>query len=234
MKKFIPLAVFSIAMGFLEATVVVYLRELYYPTGFGFPLNTFIPARILNIELVREITTIVMLICVGILSGGRFIWKLCYFLFSFGVWDIFYYVGLKVFINWPESLFSWDLLFLIPVAWVGPVIAPVICSATMIFLAMVVIYCEEKLSMKLNWSLIEWSLVLVGSFLIYLTFTWDFTTMIIEKGFICKFLSLGSDAEFAKVVSSYVPTKFLWPMFVLGEVLILLSLFLVCIKSKRL
>ena len=32
------LTVFAIAMGFLETTVVVYLREILYPNGFSFPL----------------------------------------------------------------------------------------------------------------------------------------------------------------------------------------------------
>lgn len=144
MKKFVSLTAFSIAMGILEAIVVVYLRELYYSNGFSFPLNSDIPPKILVVEIVREATTIVMLLCVGILAGENIITKICYFLFCFGVWDIFYYVGLKIFLNWPESLFSWDLLFLIPVSWVGPVIAPIICSLVMIFIGVSIIYVKEK------------------------------------------------------------------------------------------
>jgi hypothetical protein len=37
-KTIIWLAVFSMAMGYLESAVVVYLRKLYYPDGFKFPL----------------------------------------------------------------------------------------------------------------------------------------------------------------------------------------------------
>lgn len=45
--------IFSIAMGFLEAAVVVYLRQLYYPVGFTFPLQSkALPA--LKIEFLRE------------------------------------------------------------------------------------------------------------------------------------------------------------------------------------
>ncbi|RLD10457.1 hypothetical protein DRI50_11065, partial [candidate division KSB1 bacterium] len=45
--------IFSVAMAFWEASVVIYLRELYYPNGFVFPLR-IMPANIYNIELVRE------------------------------------------------------------------------------------------------------------------------------------------------------------------------------------
>lgn len=49
--------IFSIAMGFLEAAVVVYLRQLYYPAGFTFPLQSMaLPA--LKIEFLRELATI--------------------------------------------------------------------------------------------------------------------------------------------------------------------------------
>ena len=38
LNKVLALTLFSIAMGLLEAVVVMYLRELYYPAGFAFPL----------------------------------------------------------------------------------------------------------------------------------------------------------------------------------------------------
>lgn len=39
LKKIVWLILFSIAMGYLESAVVVYLREIYYPNGFVFPLT---------------------------------------------------------------------------------------------------------------------------------------------------------------------------------------------------
>ena len=48
-------------MGLLEAVVVVYLRELYYPAGFAFPLASM-SKRIYITELLREVATIVMLV----------------------------------------------------------------------------------------------------------------------------------------------------------------------------
>ena len=39
----------------------------------------------------------------------------------FGVWDIVYYLELRGAIGWPESLGTWDVLFLVPAPWLGPV-----------------------------------------------------------------------------------------------------------------
>ena len=58
--------------------------------------------------------------------------RLAYALVAFGVWDIFYYVWLKVLTGWPHSLLDWDVLFLIPLPWWGPVLAPVLISLLMI------------------------------------------------------------------------------------------------------
>jgi len=233
MKKFIPITIFGIAMGFLEAAVVVYLRKIYYPAGFSFPLNPYIQKNILLIEWLREICTIVMLACVGIVSAENFIKRLCYVLFAFGIWDIFYYVGLKIFLNWPQSFLTWDLLFLIPVPWVGPVLAPVICSITMIFLAVSVIFVDEKYGVLLKGKFFDWFLVILGSFIIYATFTIDFTKLIINGGFITKFSTLATDPEFAKVVSLYKPEKFLWFPFVIGELFILISFFKVLYENRE-
>jgi hypothetical protein len=233
MKKFIPITIFAIAMGFLEAAVVVYARQIYYPHGFSFPLNPNIEKNILLMEWLREICTIVMLACIGILSAENFIKRLCYFLSAFGIWDIFYYIGLKIFLNWPESLLTWDILFLIPVPWVGPVLAPVICSLTMIFLAINIIFIDEKYKVLLKGKFVDWLLVILGSFIIYSTFTIDFTKLIITGGFITKFSTLTTNPEFAKAVSLYKPEKFLWFLFVIGELLILISFFKTLYENRK-
>jgi hypothetical protein len=136
--RFLWIAVFAIAMGFLEAIVVVYLRELYYPDGFEFPLR-LMSADLVRAEWIREIATLVMLAGIGIIAGRNGLQRLFYALFAFGVWDIFYYVALKLLLGWPASLLTWDLLFLIPVSWLGPVLAPAINSLTMILMAMLFI-----------------------------------------------------------------------------------------------
>jgi len=229
-RLFITISVFAIAMGFLEAIVVVYLRQIYYPMGFDFPLTILSPSMY-SIELLREAVTLIMLVIIGIIAGKNNLQKFSYFIFCFGVWDIFYYVGLKTLIDWPTSLLTWDVLFLIPVPWVGPVLAPVICSLTMIFLAMCIVYPQEKgyiISLKFK----EWSLILIGSFIILYTFTWDYINLIIEGGFLGNSWSLRTDERFNQIISEFIPTCYNWIIFTTGEILILLAIVLIIANVK--
>jgi hypothetical protein len=73
-----------------------------------------------------------MLFAVGWLAGRDWRTRLSYSLIAFGVWDIFYYLFLAVIVGWPKSLLDWDVLFLIPLPWWGPVIAPAIIALLMI------------------------------------------------------------------------------------------------------
>ncbi|MBI5343194.1 MAG: hypothetical protein HZB63_07820 [Deltaproteobacteria bacterium] len=118
-EKVVFLVVFAAAMAFVEAAVVVYLRDLL---GGGplFPMKDLSP-KLLAVEIVREGATVVMLLCAASLSfrgGAR---RMGAFLLAFAVWDVFYYVWLRVAIGWPSGLSDWDILFLIPLPWVGPV-----------------------------------------------------------------------------------------------------------------
>ena len=112
-RIFVLLGIFSLAMGILEAIVVVYLRAIYYPQGFEFPLSSISP-QMLYVEFLREIATIIMLVTLAAIAGKNSLQKLSYFLYSFAIWDISYYVWLKRLLNWPPSFLTWDLLFLIP------------------------------------------------------------------------------------------------------------------------
>ncbi len=138
-KTIIWITVFSIAMAYMESAIVVYLRALYYPEGFAFPLK-IIGKDIIITEFFREIATVIMIIGAGIMAGRKNIEKFAFFIYSFAVWDIFYYVFLKVLLNWPASFLTDDILFLIPSPWVGPVIAPIINSLTMILLGGCIVY----------------------------------------------------------------------------------------------
>jgi hypothetical protein len=129
-RRAVWLSAFAIAMGLLEAVVVVYLRELLYPQGFAFPLVP-IPARIAVAEIVREAMTIVMLVAVAALAGRDAIDRFFVFAFLFGVWDLAYYGGLYGALGWPPSLLTWDVLFLIPVPWTGPVLYPAVVSTAL-------------------------------------------------------------------------------------------------------
>jgi hypothetical protein len=125
MKRVAWLSTYAVAMGLLEAAVVVYLRALYYPEGFRFPL-VMMPERMAIIEVLREVTTILMLAAVAALTGKDAHDRFFVFGFLFGAWDLVYYLGLFLFLGWPGSLATWDILFLIPVPWVSPVLFPVL------------------------------------------------------------------------------------------------------------
>jgi hypothetical protein len=130
-RRIVWLIIFAAAMAYVESAVVVYLRTIYYPQGFGFPLVPMPPGMV-AIEMGRELATLVMLLGLAMLAGADRWDRILVFCVGFGVWDIAYYVWLWVFLRWPPSLFTWDVLFLIPVPWIGPVVAPVIVSAVLV------------------------------------------------------------------------------------------------------
>ena len=116
-------ALFGISFGIVEGSVVVYLRGLHYPGGFTFPLVP-LEAQHLQVEVAREAATIVMLVTFA-LGAVRGRWeRFAVFMIAFGVWDLVYYLWLWLVLEWPGSVLDWDVLFLIPMPWIGPVAAP--------------------------------------------------------------------------------------------------------------
>jgi len=230
---FLWLIVFGIAMGLLEAIVVVYIRQIYYPTGFEFPLKIF-EIKFYYVEILREIATIVMLVSIGVLTGKNLLQKFCYFLFSFAVWDIFYYIGLKLILDWPSSFLTWDILFLIPVTWVGPVLAPVISSLVFIVFSVTIVRLLEKNIIK-NLSLVHWTLFLSGVLIVLIVYIWDYSKIIIDGGYISRLGKLATDKQFISEITSYIPISFKWFLFILGEFLILLPSVIISLKrySKK-
>lgn len=178
MRKFIPLTIFSIAFAMVEAAVVIHLRNLYYPGGFEFPINP-IPSDILFIEVLREASTLVILASVAVASGtGRF-YRFSYFIYTFGLWDIFYYVWLKVLIDWPASFLTPDILFLIPVVWWSPALAPMIVALSLCGAALYVVYkMDGGFSPKIRLADFVW--IVSGAAVIFYTFMAD--AAIIEAG----------------------------------------------------
>ena len=130
----LTVVVYAVAMAYLESAVVVYLqRAIAINPDRLFPLSgPEIAGNLAVIEVGREFATIVMLATVGCLAGRRWIDRLAWTAVAFGVWDIFYYFWLWVFIGWPHSPLTWDVLFLIPVPWAGPVWAPIAVSAALV------------------------------------------------------------------------------------------------------
>lgn len=169
-RRLFWLVVWGIAFAYIEASVVVYLRKIYYPAGFSFPAVLIDPG-IARVELVREIITLIFMWAVAELTYRSFQCRLAVFMLLFGIWDIFYYVFLKMILNWPGGLNDWDILFLVPLPWVGPVWAPVLVSMGMIWAGIIIINRHEQgrpLDLPWRFMLFEVAagLVIILSFLI--------------------------------------------------------------------
>jgi hypothetical protein len=190
-RTVLGLFLFGIAFGYLEAAVVTYLRELHEPARQRFhpgrsraelfPLATLdqlretgeVQTQTLAVEVGREAATIIMLAAVALaVSRNAGEWAAA-FVVSFGVWDITFYLFLKLLLGWPASLFTWDILFLIPVPWVGPVLAPVLVSLVMIA-AGVWHLREQARGRPTRIAVGEWSAILAGAVVIVISFAMDY------------------------------------------------------------
>jgi len=220
-QKLLIITAFAIAMGFLEAAVVVYMREILYPGGFSFPLSP-IPVGLALTELFREVATLVMLVSIGILAARKFSTGLAWFIYSFAIWDIFYYVFLTVILDWPESLMAWDVLFLIPTTWTGPVLTPILISLTMILFAGLILYRDER-GMESRIPGKIWAGLIAGSLVLILSWILDYSRHMLAHFSVGGMLEL-KNPEVLRVATLYEPGHFPWWLFGLGEVLILASM----------
>ncbi|MFH1787699.1 MAG: hypothetical protein ABH811_02835 [archaeon] len=229
-SKISIVTIFAIAMGFLEAVVVIYLRKLYYPNGFNFPLKGFIDPSILSIEWVREFATIVMLITVAMLASKKLYERFAYFIYAFAIWDIFYYLFLKLTLNWPASFFTWDILFLIPWPWVGPVLAPLLCTILMIITTLIIInFKDSKIKIKLR----EFILVITGLLVVLYTWLYDYGKIIIGRGFTKDFFTLANNPQFYQIIESYSPSYYNWPIFLIGLIISSIGILLFYLRTKK-
>jgi hypothetical protein len=225
-------SIYSIAMGLLESAVVIYLRTIYYPYGFDFPLAP-IDKHIAVTEIGREAATLIMLISIGMIAGRTGIQRFAYFLYSFAIWDIFYYVFLRIFIGWPETLLTWDILFLIPITWVGPVIAPVMLSLSMIFLSLFIIISGGR-NRSVSISGLAWVILLAGSIILILSFIWDYSSFLLERFSLHDLFKARNNEALFDLAFSYVPRKFNWWLFVSGELFIIGGIVLIINRKKKL
>ena len=230
-RTFLWLTVFSIAMAYLESAVVVYLRAIMYPGGFNFPLASMQPGIAVT-EVFREAATIVMLLGAGYLGGRYLTQRFAWFIYCFAVWDIFYYVFLKILVNWPASLMTWDILFLIPTTWTGPVITPVIVSFTMILLALVIIN-RGKIHKNVSINPREWILLITGCIIITLAFVWDYSAFLLRHYSFGEIITLPDKNVLLELSQQYIPERFPWLIFALGEAVILLATGLFYIRVEK-
>ena len=174
------LAVFAVAMGLLEAVCVIYLRRLLLPAGAE--ITQIVQAvRDLRIEVLREACTLAMLLAVACLAASRAGARTAAFFLMFGIWDIFYYVGLWLLSGWPTSLLEWDCLFLIPVPWYGPVLAPVLISGYFVLACGLYLVAGDRgRPLRLSWPVL--ALQAAGFSVWYLSFVRD-SRRITERGY---------------------------------------------------
>ncbi len=205
-SRVVVVMLYAVAMGWVESAVVFYMRSMidrldpYQPNplpfagGFGFA------------EVVREAATMVMLLTVGWLAGRTWRSRVGYALLAFGVWDIAYYLWLIPLTAWPTSLANWDILFLIPLPWWGPVWAPVSIASLMILFGAVVGQCDSQ----------EWPLwpgraamgaaALGGTLALYV--------------FMADAIHLIASGGHARLLRDLLPEWFNWPLFLVALALI--------------
>ncbi len=188
-------AAYAVAMAYLEAAVVVYLRGLLNTTNATVELHGY-----MGIEVMREAATLVMLAAVGWLAGKAWRERAAYAAIAFGIWDIFYYLWLKVLIDWPGSFFSPDVLFLIPVRWTGPVLAPVLVSVVLCLVSVLALVRLER-EQALTFTPLRRGAGLLGALLALLVFMSD---------------ALLALAQRRPGWNLLPPGEFRWPLFLLA------------------
>ena len=152
--------------------------------------------RMTGTEITREAATLLMLAAVGAAAGCNSRQWFAFFLIAFGAWDISYYTFLKVLIDWPKSLLAWDILFLIPVPWSGPVLAPALVALTMVGTGIANLW-RESTHPSIRLRTIHWLGIYTGALFMLAAFIWDYRN----------------------VMAGGMPNPFHWPLFALGEVL---------------
>ena len=192
------LVAYAVAMAFLESAVVVYLQR-----ALGIDPRALFPVRdpvatgdLALIEAGREAATLVMLAAVGWLAGRSGLERLAWTAVAFGTWDILYYAWLWAFIGWPPSLDAWDLLFLIPAPWAGPVWAPVAVSLALVGFGLAAAR-QQRAGRPVRAGRAQVAAGIAGGLIVVLAFCWN-APVVLDGG---------------------VPTAFPWPVFAVGMAL---------------
>ena len=225
-------SIFAITMGIFEGAVVVYLRALYYPEGFNFPL---IPLGnyIAITELIRELASLIMLLSVGIIAGKNFSQRFAWFIYSFAVWDIIYYLFLWLILAWPESLLTWDILFLLPVTWTGPVLSPILISVLMILLALIIYHFNLKSNFQVKISRKEWMILILGSFIVFASFIWDYCRFLFNNIYLSELQNKSFSDKLFNLSVKYIPVSFNWVLFLSGFLIISFGIILIYNRNKK-
>ncbi|MBI4083805.1 MAG: hypothetical protein HY423_14470 [Candidatus Lambdaproteobacteria bacterium] len=174
LDAYIGLWMFGVLFGVLEAMVVIYLRALLGVQGPElFPLTALLsaqPAHPLRYEVYRELATLLALLPIAYLASGRWGYRGLAYLLVFGVWDLSYYAALKALINWPPSLLTYDVLFLMPTVSVAPVLCPLLVALTLVVGVSAYLLLAAT-RMPRSPSVLQWLLMALGLVTMSIAFT---------------------------------------------------------------
>jgi hypothetical protein len=198
---------FAAGMAWVEAATVYYLRVLVDRIEPYQPNPLPIQGVLGQVELVREAATLLMLLTIGMLASGTWRKRWGYTAIAFGVWDILYYVFLRIICGWPKSLFDWDILFLLPLPWWGPVLAPVSIAVLMIVWGTLTTQASDRTASSPTWML--WGSGAIGVALALYVFMADAIRTIDQ----------GADA-----IRQVLPTSFDWTSFCVALILMAVPL----------
>ena len=192
--------IFAVAMAWVESAVVFYVRTMIDRIEPHQPNPLPLVGSLGHVELVRELATMIMLLSLGLLAGKTWRCRLGYAAVAFGTWDILYYVFLKVMCGWPHSALDWDILFLLPLPWWGPVLAPVSIAALLIVWGTIASRSEPaELAERFDWRV--WGMNAVGIVLALYVFMAD---------------AIAVAGQGTEVIRNVLPTRFDWPLFSLA------------------
>lgn len=200
--RWLVVVAFAAGMAWVEAACVYYLRLLIDRLD-PYQANPLpIRGTLGEVELVREAATLVMLLTLGMLAGRTWKARLGYTSVAFGVWDMLYYVFLRIMCGWPRSLFDWDILFLLPLPWWGPVLAPVSIALLMIVWGTYATQFPRRSDTPVSTS-IMWGASATGIALALYVFMADSIRHVYQR----------------HPVTEFLPTEFNWPLFCAALVL---------------
>jgi len=165
-----------------------------------------------------------MLLTIAIIAGKSTREKLAWFIYCFGIWDIFYYVFLKLLINWPDSILSWDILFLIPLVWIGPVIAPALVALLMVIFALILLQNTNNKPAHRILAISGSGLLVAGSIVVISSFTLNFAQETLKQTTTGEWLGMLIKGTLYKLMPGYAPLKFNWPVFLTGFISLILGI----------
>lgn len=201
--RLLVVAGFTISMAWVESAVVFYLRRMADRID-PYQANPLpLADDIGRAEVIREAATMVMLLAVGWLAGRTWRARFGFFVAAFGAWDIFYYVFLRVMTGWPHSVLDWDILFLIPLPWWGPVLAPSLIALLMIVGGALLTFNDERAGPPLWPTRLAAALSAIGAGLALDVFMADAIRAL----------------QHGESIQHVLPQSFNWPLFLVAWVL---------------